>query len=382
MLARNALRTLEEQKEPEGESIKEDISELAKRLTNWEKRLESLGDELRQKAKSALENAYLHLRLAEEAIKNNDLRSAKKHFEEAKSFERLIERIFKELFKKDSRETAPTAASPASVRPVSRLEDKKTGVKNRCEDFYRRLEELNGLLRENKISPSDHEAKYIAVKKELGICLQNTAIPEPAVPTKSAPTVRTDVICTQEYNPVCGENEKTYSNACYAKAANVLVKFRGACDKPREESTLRQAPSTAGESTPPPPTPTMGVAPVKEAELLQQLIDAQRAGENAQKKATANTVVETFVIIDESGRFNPSSVKIVKGGKVAWINKNANPVWPASGVHPTHEIYPGFDALRKVGQGETYSFTFEKVGSWKYHDHLNPSAFGTVEVTE
>jgi hypothetical protein len=38
-----------------------------------------------------------------------------------------------------------------------------------------------------------------------------------------------EVACTADWNPVCGVNNKTYSNECYAKAANVEVAFKGEC---------------------------------------------------------------------------------------------------------------------------------------------------------
>lgn len=88
------------------------------------------------------------------------------------------------------------------------------------------------------------------------------------------------------------------------------------------------------------------------------------------------------VVIDESGNFNPQEVKIKKGGKVTWVNKSQNPVQPASNPHPIHTDYPGFDALRGLANGESYSFTFDKVGSWGYHNHLNPSIRGEVKVVE
>ena len=65
---------------------------------------------------------------------------------------------------------------------------------------------------------------------------------------------------------------------------------------------------------------------------------------------------------------------------MTWINRGAAPAWPASAFHPTHLLYPGFDALRGLNAGESYSFTFDKVGSWKYHNHLSPSFTGAIIV--
>ena len=36
-------------------------------------------------------------------------------------------------------------------------------------------------------------------------------------------------ICTMDYNPVCGCDDKTYSNACMANAAATSVNYPGPC---------------------------------------------------------------------------------------------------------------------------------------------------------
>jgi plastocyanin len=80
--------------------------------------------------------------------------------------------------------------------------------------------------------------------------------------------------------------------------------------------------------------------------------------------------------------FNPKEIKITKGTKVIFTNNDTAQHWPASGPHPAHTLYPGFDALKGLAQGETYTFTFDKVGEWPYHDHLNPSVTGKIKVVE
>ena len=57
-------------------------------------------------------------------------------------------------------------------------------------------------------------------------------------------------------------------------------------------------------------------------------------------------------------------------------------MWVASAVHPTHQLLPGFDRAQKRVSGGTYDYAFVKVGTWKYHNHVNPSDTGAVVVTE
>ncbi len=86
------------------------------------------------------------------------------------------------------------------------------------------------------------------------------------------------------------------------------------------------------------------------------------------------------VVHYRDGAFVPSLLSISVGETVLWINDGDDYLWPASDHHPTHELYPAFDAKRAVTQAKPWSFTFEKRGRWTFHNHLSPDATGTIVV--
>jgi len=98
------------------------------------------------------------------------------------------------------------------------------------------------------------------------------------------------------------------------------------------------------------------------------------------------------VVTFSDAGFSPATVTVKKGETVRWTNNSSESVWPASAAHPTHAVYPqksstdcfgsSFDACKGLANGESWDFTFTEVGTWKYHDHLKVSKFGTVVVTE
>lgn len=97
---------------------------------------------------------------------------------------------------------------------------------------------------------------------------------------------------------------------------------------------------------------------------------------------TEGTQKETIVTYDAKG-FSPKTVTIKKGETVVFENKTGARVSVASNDHPTHLLYPEFDQYKTDAKGkDEFRFTFEKVGTWNYHDHLNASMGGTVVVTE
>lgn len=91
-------------------------------------------------------------------------------------------------------------------------------------------------------------------------------------------------------------------------------------------------------------------------------------------------VEKTMAIsIDDTG-FTPSMVNIAAGTTVTFTNNGQALHWPASDPHPVHTGLPGFDAKRGLSTGETYSYTFDKPGTFGMHDHLNASLKGSVVV--
>lgn len=110
----------------------------------------------------------------------------------------------------------------------------------------------------------------------------------------------------------------------------------------------------------------------------------------------ANIAIPKVSVSYTKDGFSPSTITVKKGTEVSFSNESGKDFWPASAMHPTHTVYPGssitkcgtadaskiFDTCTGVKSGGSWSFVFNEVGSWKYHNHLNASHFGTVIVTE
>jgi plastocyanin len=78
--------------------------------------------------------------------------------------------------------------------------------------------------------------------------------------------------------------------------------------------------------------------------------------------------------------YSPSTITIKKNEAVIFTNNSNRDMWPASDNHPSHSLYPEFDATGSISPGDTYTFTFTKIGTWGYHDHEKPSCTGTITV--
>lgn len=88
---------------------------------------------------------------------------------------------------------------------------------------------------------------------------------------------------------------------------------------------------------------------------------------------------EVIVRYTDSG-YSPNSVEVSVGTKVTFLNESSVLMWTASAPHPTHTDLPSLDAKVGIGTGKSYSFTFTQKGTWKYHNHLKASHFGSVTV--
>jgi plastocyanin len=80
--------------------------------------------------------------------------------------------------------------------------------------------------------------------------------------------------------------------------------------------------------------------------------------------------------------FVPSELYVARGGTVVFVNESDHPFWPASNLHPDHSIYAEFDPREPLDVGESWSFTFEKPGTWGFHDHVRSYYTGVVHVSE
>lgn len=78
----------------------------------------------------------------------------------------------------------------------------------------------------------------------------------------------------------------------------------------------------------------------------------------------------------------PANITVKAGTMVMFVNESDQDMWVASNGHPAHTDLPTFDQFEFSPKGSQYIYTFDQVGSWKYHDHIAPVYGGVVTVTE
>ena len=131
--------------------------------------------------------------------------------------------------------------------------------------------------------------------------------------------------------------------------------------------------------------------PKQEAEAPEPPKDEPKVQVIEKTAGEPTSAPDSVTVEITSNGYEPKAVTISVGGTVNWINKEDANHWPATNAHPTHTLYPGsditkcpsneiFDACKSLKKGDTYSFIFTEKGSWKYHDHVNPSLGGVVTV--
>jgi plastocyanin len=89
---------------------------------------------------------------------------------------------------------------------------------------------------------------------------------------------------------------------------------------------------------------------------------------------------------------NPKSLTIKQGDTVTFQNNGSGKHWIASNSHLTHDNYPNsnidkcateeeiFDSCGTISKGESFTFTFNEIGKWRYHDHKRASITGLIIV--
>lgn len=115
---------------------------------------------------------------------------------------------------------------------------------------------------------------------------------------------------------------------------------------------------------------------------------------NANIEPSTTQSVENYEVKYTDSGYAPKELTVKVGDTVTWKNENSNGMWTASAMHPTHIIYGGtsldehcpdmqntsFDECKSAQPGESWSFTFDKKGTWRYHNHVQASDFGSVIV--
>ncbi len=104
---------------------------------------------------------------------------------------------------------------------------------------------------------------------------------------------------------------------------------------------------------------------------------ADKVSNNSSDAGSSQEAIKVDKVTIADFAFSPAKISVKKGSTVTWTNQDS----------VKHNISPDnasddFKASELLGKGESYSFTFNKVGTYTYHCTPHPTMKASVEVTE
>lgn len=118
--------------------------------------------------------------------------------------------------------------------------------------------------------------------------------------------------------------------------------------------------------------------------LLSAVLVIRDNNQTEQTTNQASQLAEQSVLITISNEgFSPATVTIKKNQNVEWINVDDAQHQIASDPHPTDDSLESLNDDIPLEKDDSFSYVFDKAGTYTYHDEFNPLKFnGTVIVEE
>jgi len=85
--------------------------------------------------------------------------------------------------------------------------------------------------------------------------------------------------------------------------------------------------------------------------------------------------------ISDTG-FSPQSISIKPNTELTWTNNDSQAHQVSADPYPANNSITGFDNNQLLEKGDSYSFTFQKTGTYHVHDNLNPLKFNQTIIVK